>query len=65
MRNFMEQNKIHYNKTYRAYNGKYNENIVNETYAVRVAFKYPIIEYPRITTKKFFIKHISKLERYK
>ena len=57
--------KIPYNKTYLAYIGKYNENIVNEIYSFRGAFKYPIIAYPSISTKKFFINLISKLDRYK
>ena len=61
----LNNKQIPYNKTYLAYIGKYNENIVNEIYAFRGAFKYPIIDYPSISTKKFFINLISKLDRYK
>lgn len=65
MLNILIENKIPYNKTYLAYINKYNKNLINDIYAYRGSFKYPLIDYQNIASKKFYMNLLNKLGRYK
>jgi hypothetical protein len=59
--NSLDQLKIPYNKTYLAYIGKYNENIMNQIYSFKGQIKFNLVKYPKTSTQIFKHKSLDRI----